>query len=241
MNILSYLFNLIVKAFVPDRCRICAEVIELDSELCDDCKKLPVIAPPLCKSCGANVHDCKCKKNKNQYKQVIAPYYYKDSIVKGVHNFKDNNMPFLAEGYACDMASCFNENYSDIDFDFITFVACREFKRRLRGFNQAQLLAEKLSDIINIPVKNVLDKVKYSGVQHHKSAHQRRIDIYGAFDVKEEFRDKLDGKTILLVDDVKTTGSTLNECASMLKIFGAKEVYAITFAITNNIKKVKKK
>lgn len=241
MNILISSLNKFLKAFIPDRCRICGEVVELDTEFCSDCKSLPEIPSPLCKSCGANVNDCNCKKHKNEYKQVIAPYYYRDSIVKGIHNFKENNMPFLADSFVAEMADCFNKNYADIDFDCIAFVPCRPFKHRVRGFNQSELLAEKLSVVLNIPVENILNKIAYSGVQHHKTAQQRRADIFGVFDVDDAYKTKLTDKTILLIDDVKTTGSTLNECAKMLKIYGAKSVYALTFAITNHDDKPKKK
>ncbi len=241
MNILVSSFNKFLKAFIPDRCRICGEVVEIDNELCVECMSPPEISLPLCKFCGANVNECNCKKHKNEYKQVIAPYYYRNSIVRGIHNFKENNMPFLADSYAADMAECFKKNYDDIAFDCITFVPCRPFKYRIRGFNQSELLADKLSLILNIPVKNLLNKIAYSGVQHHKTARERRVDIFGVFDVDDEFKTQLEDKTILLIDDVKTTGSTLNECAKMLKIYGAKAVYALTFAITNNDNYSKKK
>lgn len=241
MNILTSSFSKLLKAFIPDRCRICGTVVELDTNLCNDCHNLPSILSPVCESCGANVDDCSCKKSKNEYKQIIAPYYYKDSIVKGIHNFKENDMPFLAKEYAHDMADCFNQYYSDIKFDFITFVPARTFKKRVRGFNQSELLANELSLLLNIPVKDVLKKISYSGTQHHKTAKERKADVFATIDINDKYKSQLADKTVLLVDDVKTTGATLNECAKMLKIYDSKAVYALTFAITNRDKKSKNK
>ena len=78
----------------------------------------------------------------------------------------------------------------------------------------------------------MLYKKRYTGVQHKKSATKRKADLFGAFDVREDFADAVEGKTILLIDDIKTTGATLNECAKMLKLYGAEEVDVCTFAIT---------
>lgn len=229
-NFVLALKRLFVSVF-PKRCKICGCVIELDECLCDKCKKLKMISSPRCELCGYEKSDCCCGKHKNEYKQIVAPFYYENTVVIGVHNFKENSMPFLANEYAEYMLSAINECYSDIDFDFITFVPLRRVKKHIRGFNQSELLANKLSQELSVPCVDILDKVRYTGVQHKKSAKERKVSAFGAYDVKKKYKDSLDGKVILLVDDVKTTGSTLNECAKMLKIYGAKEVYASIFAL----------
>ncbi len=224
------------KALFTNRCRLCGEVTELDRELCEECEAKKRIPENRCKHCGCAKEDCTCKEHKNEYKQIAAPYYYEDSIVRAVHNFKDNDMPFLAEHMACEMAKDIEKYYCEITFDCITFVPLRKFRVLKRGFNQSELLAKELSKILNVKAVPLLTKVRYTGVQHHKTAKQRAADTYGAYDVLDDFKDKLSGKTILLVDDVKTTGSTLNECAKMLKIYGADAVYCTSFAITKREK-----
>lgn len=237
MNIFKSALISLSKALFPNRCELCGEVIELSQRTCNCCENPPIIKAPLCEYCGASKEVCCCKKHKNEYKQIVAPYYYEDSIVTAVHRMKNNDMSFLVKRLGSDVADCISDNYSDILFDMITFVPLRQFQERKRGFNQSELLANEISDKINIPVVSLLQKVRYTGVQHHKSARERKADIFGAYDVIDEYKTELDGKTILLIDDVKTTGSTLSECAKMLKIYGAKAVYCASIAVTNRVKK----
>lgn len=236
MSDFSDAFKTMSYALVTRRCALCGEVVELDESLCDECKSAQKIVSPRCMLCGCSKADCNCKKHKNEYKQLAAVYYYKNSIVRAVHNFKDLDMPFLARHFADDILDVINELYGDIAFDCITFVPLRKYKKLKRGYNQSQLIAQSLSQAMNITCMPLLKKVRYTGVQHNKSARQRKADVFGAYDVIGKYKGCLDGKTILLVDDVKTTGSTLNECAKMLNIYGAKEVYAISFALTKKEK-----
>ncbi|MDE5985444.1 MAG: ComF family protein [Eubacterium sp.] len=239
MSELKRALSKILKVLFPNRCSICGEVIELDTQLCDNCTELPVIEPPLCEFCGSSKEACNCKKRKNEFKQIAAPYYYTDSIVIAIHRFKNSDMPFLAKRLGEDVAKCVIGNYGNIDFDMITFVPLRHFRECKRGYNQSELLADIVSDKINVEVFNLLVKVRYTGVQHHKKAAQRAADVFGSYDVIDEYKNQLDGKTILLIDDVKTTGSTLNECAKMLKIYGANSVYCAAVAVTKKTDKNK--
>lgn len=223
-------------AIVPRRCAICGEIVELDESLCDECKSVQKISSPRCMHCGCSRDDCNCKKHKNEYKQVAAVYYYNSSIIRAVHNFKDLNMPFLSNRFSDDMLGVIDELYSEVVFDCITFVPLRRFRELKRGYNQSQLIAKQLSKAMNVQCIPLLKKIRYTGVQHNKTAKQRKADVFGAYDVSDKFKNSIEDKTILLVDDVKTTGSTLNECAKMLNIYGAKEVYAISFALTKKEK-----
>lgn len=232
MNDLLVALKRISYALFTKRCALCGAVIELDDELCDDCKKTERICMPICTHCGCAVQDCACNKNKNEYKQIVAPYYYEDSIVRAVYNFKDGKMPFLSKKFAEDMLLSVNECYADIEFDYITFVPLRALKKLKRGYNQSELLCNDIAKSMGIEALPLLKKVHYTGIQHHKSAKERRAAVFGAYDVADKYKNCLTDKTILIVDDVKTTGSTLNECAKMLKIYGAKAVYAVSFAIT---------
>lgn len=218
------------------RCRICGEVVEIDCDLCDECKALKQIENPRCIHCGCSKNDCTCKNRKNEYKQIIAVYYYKDSIIRAILNFKNNDMPFLTENMAAEIYSLIEQEYNNINFDYITYVPLRKLHQAKRGFNQSQLIADKLSKRMGVEVITLLKKIRYTGVQHHKSARERSAAVFGAYDVVDKYKYKLDGKTILLIDDVTTTGSTLNECAKMLKIYGAENVYAAAFAVTKKEK-----
>lgn len=232
MNLFFSAVKDFLKSVFPNRCELCGEVIELDDKLCTECENAPIIKSPVCELCGCSEDDCRCKKHKNEYKKITAPYYYKDSIIKAVHRFKDGDMPFLAKRFSKDMYDLICENYSNVSFDMVSFVPLRKFREQKRGYNQSQLLAKNIGRLMNIEVLPLLKKIRNTGVQHYKTAAKRRADVFGAYDVREKYKNNLDGKTVLLIDDVKTTGSTLSECAKMLKIYGAHEVYCAVVAIT---------
>lgn len=240
MKMFGNIADFFIKLIFTNRCEICGEVIEFNGTLCSQCKELPVIEPPYCEYCGYSKNDCVCKRNKNEYKQVVAPFYYEKSITQAVHNFKNREMLFISKSLSLKMYDVVCKNYGDIHFDFITYVPFRRWHRIKRGFNQAQLLAEELSKKMNVPCVCLLKKVRYTGVQHKKTQAQRKADIFGAFDVCDKYKNQLNDKTILLVDDVKTTGATLNECAKMLKIYSANAVYCSVAAITKMEKKSSK-
>lgn len=101
-------------------------------------------------------------------------------------------------------------------------------RKRTRGYNQAQVLAEGISRIRKIGVLNGLAKVKNTPPQTFLDGENRRNNPKGAFAVRRQ--DAVKGKTLLLVDDVFTTGATMRECSRVLKKGGAKEVRGITLA-----------
>ena len=187
------------------------------------------IESPVCTSCGRSKKDCKCKKNKNEFSAVIGCYYYKDRVVKAINECKNNEMPFLCERFAKDIAKCVEERYSDIAFDLVSFVPMRKDEERKRGYNQAKLIANGVSEILNLPCDNLLLKVEKIKPQKTRSTKERQLNVFGAFDVSN--KGLVEDKIILLIDDVKTSGATLNECSKMLRIYGAKAVYCAVLAL----------
>lgn len=133
------------------------------------------------------------------------------------------------------MANCVKSDFPRVNFDFICFVPFTKLQKIRRNFNQSELLAEHIAKLLEIPLKDVLIKLFETESQHKKSIRNRSGNVFGVYDVKENADVK--GKTVLLVDDIKTTGATLNECAWILKIRGAKEVYCVTAALTGKEKK----
>lgn len=229
-NVLS---KILKTALFTRRCQLCGEIVAFDEDLCPRCKCLKMIEAPLCNKCGSSKKHCRCKDNKKhhqiEYKAVIAPYYYMDSVQQGVLNFKMHEMPFLAKMQGKEISKAVKLHYNDIDFDFVTYVPMRFRDEQRRGFNQSKLLAEIVSKECNIPLEDVLVKAKKTKKQKRQNAEDRFINVYNAFKVKSGF--DVSDATVLLIDDVKTTGATLNSCALTLKANGAKAVYCAAFAL----------
>ncbi len=199
--------------------------------LCDDCREnLPAIKEEKCKYCGVGKSRCNCKKHKSGYDGITAPFYYEAGIKRSIQLLKFNNKSFLADILAEDMANCVLSDFKDLKFDFICFVPFSISQKLKRTYNQSELLAESLSKKLNIPLKPVLLKLFDTRSQHDMGIKYRKGNVFGIYDIKENVEIK--GKTVLLVDDVKTSGATLDDCAWILKIRGAEKVYCVTAALT---------
>ncbi len=135
------------------------------------------------------------------------------------------------------MYGCLEERGLMRDVDIITFVPMRSFRRFIRGYNQSELIARKLSELSGIPYKRLLEKKYDSSPQHKLSAVARTGNLIGCFEPVKDAEDLFKYKTVLVVDDVLTTGSTLNEIAKTLLIFGADSVYTATCTVTKRKKR----
>lgn len=223
--------------FLTNKCTYCGRILNKGETLCESCKNdLPRIEGERCKYCGAGKDRCKCNKHKMRYDGITAPFYYEDGIADGIARLKFGGRDFMAYHFAKDMAKEIEKDFSDVTFDYITFVPVSSFQRRHRDYNQSELLATELSKQLSLSAQNVLKKLFDNNIQHEASQNRRKGNVLGVYDVRHNADVK--GKTILLVDDIKTTGATLNECAKILKIRGAEKVYCVTVALTG--KKVSK-
>lgn len=228
--------DLILSAVLTRRCRYCGEFVRRTQHLCDDCRdNVSVISGERCKHCGTEKKRCGCKGHRMKYDGITAPFYYEGSAKAAVLRLKFSRKDYFAHILASDMAKSVLTEFENVEFDFIAYVPFTVRQKRLRIYNQSALIAERLSFVLKIPLQNVLVKNFETGVQHSLRGHERTGNVAGVYDVS--FDADVKGKTVLLVDDIKTTGATLNECAKVLKIRGAERVYCVTAALSG--KKVK--
>lgn len=211
MNILK----IIERSFFPRRCELCGEVVELDRKRCSSCETAQ-------RTVGRIVD------NKMAYASVVSPFLFKDSVRKGIHNFKYEGFVELAPVFATEMADAVKREYASIDFDAVTYVPLTKKRLRKRGFNQSELLAKEISKLLDVPCINGLSKIRETKSQQGRSKAERATNVKDAFEIANY---DVKNKIILLVDDVKTTGSTLNECAKVLKKHKADKVFAVTIAV----------
>lgn len=231
-------FDKVLMWLFPPHCPYCSRVIRTHELLCDDCKAElnKIIINDKCTFCAMGKDDCSCGKKKSEYKAIIAPFYYDDMIKKAVYNLKFFNDTLACRDMGYRMALEIQKEYEDIKFDFITPVPISKKRHRERGYNQSALLAEIISEEARIPISDkLICKSIHNAPQNSLSAKERKGNVIGVYE--EVDVDLIKDKTILLIDDIKTTGSTLNECARVLNANGAKAVYCCTFAVTKNKKK----
>jgi len=233
-------FSLFLRSFVNfvfplGNCRLCGEKVEFGfPQICFSyLKKRRKISGAVCNVCGreiaegANIQTCgECLTSRPSYERHISVYGYEGAIREMVLAFKVlKRYPFYRI-FGKSVARNVKRNLQSIRFDFVTFVPTPYTRRILRGFSPAELIAKKCAKDLTIPIKNLLKLQKHPKPQKNLSAKQRKENLKGAFACSE----RLNEKTVLLVDDIFTTGATIEEASKVLKKSGAK-VYAATFAM----------
>lgn len=225
--------DIILSFIFTKRCRYCRRVCDIRDEICEECTRdLPKIEGTICHKCGLPKEHCNCHGKTRFYSSVCAPFYYAGAPKKAVVALKYENNPQLIDGLASDMALCLQDRYKGYTFDCIAYVPLYYRDEKKRSFNQAQLLAESLSRITGIPVYNLLTKTFETAPQHTLPEMKRSGNLLGAIEFNEKCGIDTENMRILLCDDIKTTGSTLDECAKTLLISGCAEVRCLTVCIT---------
>lgn len=237
MNGWGWLKQKVMGLIYPQHCAYCGKIIAQGETVCDKCgQKLPRVEPPICLSCGRGLQYCTCSRHFH-FRRCVSPFYYdgcaKDGIWRLKFHGKTEGVPVLAH----EMAETVLDQYGERCADLIVCVPSTKSTIRLRGYNQAELLAKSLSVELNLPCDaDALQKVLEIS-QRSMDALARRENVIGAYAVTEDARVK--GKNILLVDDIITTGATLNECAKAMEQAGAKDILCVTYACTRPKRVVK--
>lgn len=232
------LFLGILDAFFPPRCALCDEVIAADERpLCKACAKadIPRIEQKRCKKCGRGKEQCACKITTLLSEGIAAPFYYKDKIAEAVLRYKRIEDNDRTAYFVNELLETAYVAYGDMVIDLVTVVPMHPRSEAKRGFDQVKPLAKAVAKELHVPYKVLLKKSIYTKPQKAQYGAARAANMLGVFDVLDGASVK--GKQILLIDDVVTTAATTNECAKMLKIYGAKAVYVLALAVSDNEKK----
>ncbi len=222
------------KLLYPTRCYICDRVLPYPETVCVTCAEKPIryreIRGAACDICGLRLNDCVCRPVR-YYEKAVFPLFYRDEVRLSLHRFKFRGRREKAASFAAAIARALEERDVLQKIDLLTFIPMSRRAVRKRGYNQARLLCEELGKLTGLPVTEVLYKYGAAAPQHDiKRYIYRSGNVLGAFEPLPEQADTIRGKRILVADDVLTTGSTLNEAAKTLLIFGAEEVTAAAAA-----------
>lgn len=229
MKIKDYLLRILF----PLKCPLCGEIIPLVSESCSCCgENVTLISRNFCRHCGAEEEKCTCNEYGGSVLENLAGVYIYDGKIRSqIALFKFGKQKNFAKEFSLRMSERVAQVFSEADFDAVTFVPSSEKSMKERGFNQSELLAKGVAEKLFVPLTDFLVKAKETELQHSLSAKERTENLDGAFAMKDGADVK--GKTVLLCDDIKTTGTTLRKCADVLYENGAKEVYCLVLAITD--------
>lgn len=230
------MFKKIVDYIFPFRCATCSNLTDSNDGLCISCwTQFTFVDKPYCFVCCkkfeinfAEIDICaKCISTKPIIEMTRTLLEFSPETKKLVHNFKYNDKTNLAKLFANLIKNRFSKDLHDVDV--ITPVPMHKLKRIFRKYNPPQILAYELSKTLNKPmIPNLLTKKFVTKNQVGLSKKQRAQNLLGSFEFNKDF--KIQDKTILLVDDVITTGATSTECGKMLKKANAAKIKLVTIA-----------
>jgi len=235
-----------ISFFLPAQCLICGESLESlnRSFICKSCwGKVKWLIPPYCPRCAKplpseyNSSDNSsflcggCQMHPPYFKKAFIPTLYWGVMEEAIKLFKYQGKIGISRGLTKIMRIYLDHHrFSLPELDFVIPVPLHRRKLKERGFNQAEIIAKFIASYLNLPlVRDGLIRVRFTNSQTQLKRKERLINVRGAFKVKRGERFK--GKRVLLVDDVYTTGVTLNEVAREIKKTKA-EVYISALART---------
>ena len=200
----------------PRRCTGCGCLLLREKAVCPQCENhLPRLQYPLCHG------------EFTRMDRMYSIFYYIPPMDRMIQQFKFYGKRLCASYLAEQMTDSMQDILQKEKPDLITAVPMHPAKQTIRGYNQAELLARELSRRLGLPYEECLVKIRDTRAQHTLRVQERKTNLDRAFrSVPQE------GKTILLVDDVCTSGATLQECAAALRQAGAKKVIGVSAALT---------
>lgn len=214
-------FSALLDILFPPRCVFCHRFLRSSKELiCEDCKR----NLPYTRGGG--------EKTGEFFSTCVAPLYYQDDVRESLHRFKFKGATGYSKVYGKLLADCIRANLSG-RYDLISWVPLSRNRLKERGYDQAMLLAMaaalELDDVAVSTLEKTMEAQKQSLMG---SPEKRRANISGAYRAADP--ELVNGKRVLLIDDIVTTGATLSECAKTLLAAGASEVLCAAVAIVKD-------
>ncbi len=214
------LLDFFLDLLFPPRCIFCGKLLRDEEEVC-------------CEKCHKELPYYKVAERKLSFiEDVASVFYYRDNVRESIHRFKFGGRAFYAEHYSRWMAEAVREKIKE-PFEIISWVPCSPWRKWNRGYDQAQKLAEALSKELGVPCVKTLRKVRNNRRQSGlKGEAARRANVMGAY--RTVRKPEVGMERVLLVDDVLTTGATIEECAKTLLLGGFFGISCVFVAASRN-------
>ena len=251
------MINEFLKAiFFPEvHCLFCGQLVaNFDSEkqkiqeICSTCnEQLATIQHPYCESCHKPLSHVQFHSHNDKVSNhllcedclAISTAYlaqnrsaviYNDFMKEKLALYKYRGKESLAGVFSYLLKIAYDANYREMKIDLITYIPLHPSRLEERGFNQAEQLAIGLHQLTGIPMYPVLNRLKETAKQSKTGKQERKMQLEDAFELNESYIQVINGKNILIIDDIYTTGATLQEVAKILVEGGAKTVNSLTLA-----------
>lgn len=224
----------ILDLLYPHTCPLCGELTE--RRVCQNCaKEVWYIQEPRCKKCGKPIRNensefCfDCLVGRHSYERGMSLWKHEKQVRSSIYRFKYQNQRIYSRFYAEELAKKFGKYVIQWDISLIIPIPLSRKRRKERGFNQAELLVLELSRLLGIPndtahLRRIVDTVP----QKKLGIDERRGNLRNAFLWTGQ---RISEKNVLLVDDIYTTGNTIDSASRVLKKAGAEKVYFLSISI----------
>ena len=224
----------------PRRCPVCDDIVSLRGELiCPECRgKLQYISDVRCCRCGKQLTDASkefcydCAHKNHLFERGVALYDYR-SISDSIYRFKYKDRPEYAQFYGEDLASKLAADILPWHPDALIPVPLHASKFRKRTYNQAELIAREIGQHLDIPVyADLIKRVRKTRPQKELDSAGRQKNLEKAFIMG---RNDVKLKKTVIIDDIYTTGSTIDAMASVLLCAGVEKIYFVTLSIGKGV------
>ena len=228
--------NFLIELLFPRRCPVCDKPVDkMGRYICTKCrKKIRYVQSPFCFKCGKSLKDerqeyCEDCKNANHIFDRGRALYEYDTVKEAVYRFKYEGRKEYADFFGKELAGKLGGLIKDWNADAIVPVPLYKEREKERGYNQAALLARALGQELHIPVnEKFIYRKKATEAQKKLKGKERQNNLKNAFKIGQN---DVKLKTIIVVDDIYTTGATMDEMARCLKNAGVSKVYCISLAV----------
>jgi ComF family protein len=238
LKFLKLIFEYFKNYIFTPKCLSCNEITIEANEFCSNCwYKFDFIVKPYCKLCGQkleifiidNMICSRCFKKEPIYDISRSLLHFNQYSKRLIHDFKYNDKTYAARTLAKLLVLRYWSEMEDVDM--IVSVPMNRFKRLFRKYNPSSVLAKEISKLVKIAlVEQILIKSKWTKSQTSLSKKEREENVKNTIIFNKNY--DILNKKILLVDDVITTGTTINQCALLLKEAGASSIYVMSIAMT---------
>ena len=217
---------------VECRCMNCGREVFDGLGFCEKCNERAILnVDKTCKRCGTGIEGAEdycgnCAFDKIYFDRGYSAFIYDGTVRNAILRFKFGNCGNYARVFAKFLAAVATRN--GLEFDVVTYAPMSKSSLKKRGYNQARLLAQYFCDILECSEKlrDTVAKIKETQPQESLGKVERKTNLVGAYKCIADVA----GLRVLVIDDIKTTGATLNECAKVLKKAGAASVIGLTVA-----------
>lgn len=232
---------MLLDVIFPRRCPLCQDIIvEKQSFTCSKCAKKDLfIHEPRCKKCGKEIslgekeYCFDCGRKKHHFEMGVSPFRHTKEIRDAIYRFKYSNKREYKDYFCNALITNPGKIIKSWEADVIIPVPLHKSKKIQRGYNQSEIIAIELGKKLRIPVDSkLLIRHKKTLPQKELNVSQRKKNLENAFKINGDI---VQYNKIILVDDIYTTGNTINACSEILKRYGARKVYFVTLSVGDGI------